>query len=232
MKPTVYLFDIDGTLLDGQGAGRVAMERALAGLYGSPEPLRTFSFAGMTDRAIVRRALSAIDPAPEPIEEAIDGVLHAYLEALPEAISATRGYALHDGVLEVLEVLEGAPEIAMGLGTGNVRRGALLKLEPLGVAERFSFGGFGCDAEDRAALLRRGAERGAAALGRGVDACRVVVIGDTPHDVSAALAIGAECLGVGTSFFSAPALLALGAHAAVESLRAPRTLPFLLGTAR
>ncbi len=204
------------------------MEQAFAGIYGSAEPLRAFSFAGMTDRAIVRRALSMAGRVGESVEEAIDAVLDAYLAALPAAISRAEGYAVHEGVPTVLEALEGAPGRALGLGTGNVRRGALLKLQPLGLAKRFAFGGFGCDAEDRATLLRAGAERGAAVLGWSREACRVVVIGDTPHDVAAARAMGAECLGVGTSFFDPRTLLEAGADVAVGSLVDPRALAFLL----
>jgi phosphoglycolate phosphatase-like HAD superfamily hydrolase len=118
---------------------------------------------------------------------------------------------------------------AVGLGTGNVREGARLKLGRVGLFEHFDFGGYGCDAEDRAEVIRIGAERGASALGRTLSECRVVVIGDTPKDVAAAQAIGAECVGVATGSYSVDALLACGATAAFSDLTAEGAWPALFG---
>lgn len=75
----------------------------------------------------------------------------------------------------------------------------MAKLKRVGIHERFDFGGFGDDCDElRPELIRRGAERGAAKLGKALNDVRVVVIGDTPKDVSAAQAIGAESIAVAT----------------------------------
>jgi len=96
MRPTVLLFDIDGTLISSGGAGRRAIERAFErrvrstlGASGrlaapsAPNPGRApceFPFAGMTDRAIVRAGLEALGG---PIGEAeIDAVLAIYVALL------------------------------------------------------------------------------------------------------------------------------------------------------
>jgi phosphoglycolate phosphatase-like HAD superfamily hydrolase len=117
----------------------------------------------------------------------------------------------------------------MGLGTGNLRDGAQLKLARAGIDHHFAFGGFGCDHEDRPTLVRIGAERGAARLGVTLAACRVVVIGDTPHDVAAARALGAESLAVGTGGVAATELVAAGATRVVPDLAAAGVLPMLVG---
>src|SRR5687767_5274768 len=95
-------------------------------------------------------------------------------------------YRVHAGIRESLDHLAGLTEVALGLGTGNIREGARLKLERVDIYSPFAFGGFGCDHEDRVQLIRRGAERGAQKLGLPMSECRVVVIGDTPKDVAAA----------------------------------------------
>jgi phosphoglycolate phosphatase len=223
MRPTVYLFDIDGTLISTGGAGRRSMEGAFAELFGARGVAAIeFSFAGMTDHAIVRNGLLALEgPAVEHDLASIERVLEAYLVRLADEVRRTETYVVHPGVRSILDWLPKTASTdprAIGLGTGNVRRGAYAKLTRGELHDAFSFGGFGCDAEDRTELLRVGAQRGAAALGLPLDECRIVVIGDTPKDVSAAHGIGAECIGVGTGGFAPQALRELGAHHAFDDL--------------
>lgn len=225
-RPTVLLFDIDGTLITSGGAGRRAMERAFEQRYGSRD-VCTFRFDGMTDLQIARRALTALGVEPTP--DAMADSIRAYLEFLAEEIDRTHHarYRLHEGITDALAAAR-ARGHGIGLGTGNVQEGARLKLERVGVFEEFAFGGFGSDAEDRTELLRHGAERGAAHLGVPLAACRVVVIGDTPKDITAAQGIGAECIAVGTGSFTVAELAAAGATRAFASLSAPGALDALL----
>lgn len=181
----------------------------------------------MTDRSIARLGLQAI--GVEASDAHIDALLEVYLVELQAELQVTdrARYRVHAGVHDALQA---AAErgMALGLGTGNVREGARLKLEHVELYRHFRFGGFGCDHELRVELIRRGAERGAAALGQPVSACRVVVIGDTPKDIDAARGIGAESLGVGTGSFSAAELRAHGATYAFDDLAAPGALEALL----
>jgi phosphoglycolate phosphatase-like HAD superfamily hydrolase len=226
MKPTVLLFDIDGTLVTTGGAGRRAMQRGFASIHGRPEAL-AFPLDGLTDRLIVRRGLVTVEV--EPSEEAIDRVLAAYVEILHEEVRLVpdERYRVHSGMREAIEHgrKRGA---ALGLGTGNVIDGARVKLGRVGLYDSFGFGGFGSDAEARVEVIRIGAERGAAALGVPLAECRVVVIGDTPKDVAAAQGIGAECVGVATGSYTVEALLECGATAAFPDLLSPGALAALL----
>jgi phosphoglycolate phosphatase-like HAD superfamily hydrolase len=224
------LFDIDGTLLYGGGAGRRAIVRVFEERYGRGAVFDDMRFHGMTDRAIVRRGLERADlPCDEPT---IDDLCAAYLSALADEVPRSPAFRLYPGVVDILEALAGRSGIAVGLGTGNLREGARLKLEHAHLHHHFSFGGFGCDHEDRATLIRIGATRGAAQLGAVLEACRVVVVGDTPSDVAAALAIGAESVTVETSGFTTSALLAAGATRAFPTLAAPGVLAAVLGDDR
>lgn len=235
-RPTVFLFDIDGTLLSTGGAGRRSMEAAFRAAYGARGSAAiAFSFAGMTDRAIVRTGIRAVhaadhDTATPEMDAAIDAVLHVYVAHLADEVSRSEGYRVMPGVHDVLAWLRDAEGgVAIGLGTGNVKRGAYTKLERGGLHAEFAFGGFGCDAEERSALLHAGAKRGAAALGLEVSACRVVVIGDTAKDVAAARAIGATCVGVGTGGVAPSALRELGAEHAFDDLTSAGVREALLG---
>jgi phosphoglycolate phosphatase-like HAD superfamily hydrolase len=225
MRPTVLLFDIDGTLMDSGGAGRRSMDRAFERVHCRRDACAAIRFGGMTDRAIARAGLTAIGVEATPAS--VDGLLAAYLEALADELPSATAI-VHAGIEAALDA-GAAAGAAVGLGTGNLREGAQLKLGRVGLAGRFSFGGFGCDHETRSELLRIGAERGATALGAPLAACRVVVIGDTPKDVSAALAIGAECIAVATGTFSLEELVACGPTRAFRDLDEEGALAALLG---
>jgi phosphoglycolate phosphatase len=242
VRATIVLFDIDGTLVSCGGAGRRAMERAFAdaGATASAGALE-FDFGGMTDGSIARRGLARAGLASD--DAAVARLLERYLVHLEDEVPRSPSYKVLPGVIAMLDRLVasiasaaggrgGGARLAIGLGTGNVERGARVKLSRGALHDRFRFGGFGSDHEERAPLLRVGAERGAAELGLARQECRVVVIGDTPRDVEAALAIGAECLGVGTGRHTAEALIACGAHAAVADLEDERAWAFTMGATR
>jgi len=142
---------------------------------------------------------------------------------------ASTACLIHRGVEAALDAVSGRRGVVIGLGTGNIREGARLKLGRVGLFERFAFGGFGCDHERRDELLRVGAERGAALLGAPRSRCRVVVIGDTPRDVAAAHAIGAESVGVATGPHRREELAACGATFAVEDLAEEGAIAAMLG---
>jgi phosphoglycolate phosphatase-like HAD superfamily hydrolase len=227
VRPAIYLFDIDGTIVTTGGAGRRAIERAFERLHLRPDACAAISFGGMTDRAIARAGLTAIG-APSSDRE-IDALLTVYLEILVEEVEIAREYRVHQGIQEAVEAALAREACAVGLGTGNVREGARLKLARVGLFDRFAFGGFGCDHEDRAELLRIGASRGAEKLGVPLAECRVVVIGDTPKDIAAAKAIGAESVAVATGFFTAEALAACSPTFIFPDLAAPGAIDALLG---
>jgi phosphoglycolate phosphatase-like HAD superfamily hydrolase len=226
-QPTIFLFDIDGTLLLTGGCGRRAFEHAFDQVTGRRGALDGFSFGGMTDRAIARMGLTAIGREPEP--EVVDRLLESYLAALARELLAPTNFVILPGAHDTVHALVGREETALGLGTGNVRRGAQAKLAYADLWQPFSFGGFGCDHEDRAELLRAGAQRGATQLARPLAACRVVVVGDTVRDVAAAHAIGAECIAVCTGGDNAEKLHAAGADAVFENLLHTDLLAALVG---
>ncbi len=227
MRPTVLLFDIDGTVITGAGTGRRAISRAFLSAHGRADACDHFSFSGMTDRAIVRGGLQAIGaPATEP---AISAVIDEYLRCLEDEVQAVSDdrFRVHAGIEQAITAGHRAGH-AVGLGTGNVRAGAITKLKRVGLHERFDFGGFGDDHELRAELIRVGAVRGATKLQLPLEEVRVVVIGDTPKDVAAAQAIGAECLAVATGDFQADQLRESGATFVFEDLTVPGALDALL----
>ena len=217
-RPTVVLFDIDGTLILTGGAGRRAFERSFRNVLGSADSLANFSFGGMTDRCIARMGLELAVESVDPAR--VDALLDAYVAALHDELEKKPNYRIMPMARELVTRVRSESHVATGLGTGNLKRGAEAKLRHGGLWELFDFGGFGCDHEDRTELLRAGAVRGAERLGLPLSHCRVVVVGDTVRDVVAAHGIGAECIGVETGGVAARELRAEGAHAVFNDLSA------------
>jgi phosphoglycolate phosphatase len=230
VRPTVLLFDVDGTLVTTCGAGRRAVERAFELRHGTKDVL-AFSFGGMTDKAIVRNALLALglsfaDEAALAAE--MEATLAFYLTVLAEEVSRTP-IRIHDGMERALDMADTRRDVALGLGTGNIRKGAEIKLGCVGIYHRFSFGGFGDDSIHRPTLLATGARRGAEKLGIPIEDCRIVVIGDTPKDVAAAKAIGAYSIAVATGMHDLTELNACEPTAAFATLAEPGAETALFG---
>ena len=213
MKRRLVLFDIDGTLLLSAGAGRRAITTAVAAHVPDGARIADIRFDGKTDPQIVVELLAAAgDPVPgEPGRVA--EVLEAYVVHL-ESDLAVNGHRsrLMPGVPALLDALEAAPDALLGLLTGNVVRGAELKLRAAGLdPARFLVGAFGSDHARREALPPIAARRAEPHFGRIPCGSEVVIIGDTPADVRCAEAIGARTVAVATGGFSTEELAAAGA---------------------
>ena len=227
MTPTVVLFDIDGTLISTNGAGRRALERCFQELFDAMDVFAEISFAGMTDFAILRRGLEVVGRL-ELLDEP-DTIINHYLKVLADELRRTSGIQSNPGVEELLDRLGTRPDLAIGLGTGNLEAGARLKLEHVDLIHRFEFGGFGSDHEQRDQLLRAGALRGADRLQHPIENCRLVVIGDTPKDIDAGHANQAITVAVATGPYSVHQLEQHDPHLAVTDLSDPRVYDSIVG---
>jgi phosphoglycolate phosphatase-like HAD superfamily hydrolase len=219
MPPIIALFDIDGTLLRAGGAGRRAVELALGEVLDDLEggvSLQSIEFAGRTDPWIVRTALTQYGVTAD--EGLIHEVLRRYVAHLPRELELATAFEVLPGVVSLLAELSARDDVILGLGTGNTERAAYAKLARGRLDSFFSFGGFGSDHTDRAELLRAGLRRGLERTGDRKGTPHVVVVGDTPHDVVAARAIGARCVAVSTGGYDGQALETAGASLVVSDL--------------
>jgi len=199
----LVLFDIDGTLLLSDGAGRRAIHRALNEVFGTTGPTDYF-FDGKTDPQIVRELMRLAGHGNEHIDARMERLFERYLELLHEELSdpSHHPYAL-PGVPELLDALESRAHVILGLLTGNLERGARAKLEAVGLnPARFRVGAYGSDHEDRPELPAIAAARTKRQLGIDVTGNAIVVIGDTPADLTCGKALGASAIGVATGRYT------------------------------
>lgn len=203
----LLLFDIDGTLMTSGGAGEMALQLGFADRFGIQDDFRSIDIAGRTDSGIARQifAKHGIDPTPENLTTFFDGYLHHLAILLPQL----RGRLL-PGILPLLEALRERPDIVLGLLTGNLARGAELKLTHYGVWQYFDFGAFADDHHDRNELGAFARTRATERHGIEFLVEHIYVLGDTPHDIACARAIGAQALAVATGNFTREQLAAAG----------------------
>lgn len=196
---TLLLWDIDGTLIQSGGAGERALTAALREEFGISGTLEDIELAGRTDQWIARRILAkfAVPETPQNITRYLDG----YLRALPGEL-VNPGAKILPGVRELLLQLAARKDVAQGLLTGNLRRGAEIKLGHHQLWAHFEFGAFADDAELRNELGPHAVRRANLHHSVQFSADRVFVIGDTPHDIACGKTIGAQTIGVATGGFS------------------------------
>jgi phosphoglycolate phosphatase-like HAD superfamily hydrolase len=198
-KNRLLLFDIDGTLIHSGGAGVQALKSAFKERFGIDNDLHDIEIAGMTDSGIV---LSILKKHHIPaIKENVSAFLDSYVHFLSQELPRRKGKLL-PGVLELLERLKSRPHVVLALLTGNVSRGARLKLEHYGVWHFFEFGAFADDHRDRNELGRFARARAKEKHGREFDASEIDVIGDTPRDITCGKALGARTIAVATGRWS------------------------------
>jgi phosphoglycolate phosphatase len=195
----LLLFDIDGTLIHSGGAGVHALKSALTERFGITDDLHYIEIAGMTDSGIVVSILNKhkIPATNENVSALLDSYVHFLSLELPRRVGK-----LLPGVLELLEKLKSRPHLVLALLTGNVSRGAQLKLEHYGVWHFFEFGAFADDHHDRNRLGTVARARAREKHGRQFSTSEIDVIGDTPRDIACGKAFGARTIAVATGTWS------------------------------
>jgi phosphoglycolate phosphatase-like HAD superfamily hydrolase len=195
----LILWDIDMTLVNTGAAGQHALVRATIEWFGGDGDLSGVEIAGRTDRAIARQIMQKFG-RPET-DENVDAFLDRYVALLPEELPKRHGRVL-PGVRELLEDLARQPDKTLGLLTGNLQRGAQLKLAHYDLWHFFPFGAFADDHHDRNQLGPCAVRRGTAHAGCDFAARQVEVVGDTGHDIACGKALGARTIAVATGSWS------------------------------
>jgi phosphoglycolate phosphatase-like HAD superfamily hydrolase len=213
----LVLFDIDGTILRSNGAGRRAMVAALREIFGVAGP-EDHRYDGKTDPQIVREVMRIEGHEDAHIDERMDALMVLYLSRLQRELEQAHTL-VHPGIVELLAALEARHDTILGLLTGNLREGAYAKLRAAGIdPERFRVGAFGSDHEHRPELPAVAQRRAQAELGIDLQGEHLVIIGDTPADIECGRSLGVRAIGVATGSYSVDELRSYGAHAVFETL--------------
>jgi phosphoglycolate phosphatase-like HAD superfamily hydrolase len=217
----LILFDIDGTLIDSGEAGSRALDIAFRELFSIQNAFDGVSMAGKTDIQIVKEGISKYGlPSNNGI---VPKIIDGYLKHLSIEINNDLKH-LKPGIMEAIHAIKkNNGNFALGLLTGNIEKGARIKLEPFGLNSHFQSGAFGSDHEDRNSLLPIAVERFITITGREIGFKDCIIIGDTPRDVYCAKPYGAKCIAVATGPYASQALQEAGADIVMQDLSDTRT---------
>lgn len=211
----MLLFDIDNTLLRNTKSHPRAFKIGISSVFGSAGDVERIDHHGMTDLQILREVLTREGVSEQEVRKGLQRCLVVITDAFTKLIDEEELVVL-DGVRELLTELS-RRSYALGLVTGNLESIAWQKLEKTGLARFFSFGGFGSDDSIRSNLVKT-AEMRAEALGIAPKNGQVVLIGDTPRDVTAGQDAGVRTIAVATGFYSEVELARAGADGVLGSL--------------
>ena len=213
---TLILFDIDGTLVRG-GPAKVAFHTAMLETFGTAGSIDSHDFSGKTDPQIARELLTAAGLEDSAVDAGLAELWDRYIGEL-EARIGGNPMKLLPGVAGLIEALDAEPGVALGLVTGNIMRGARVKLGSVGLAERLTVGAYGSDHEIRERLPAVALERAFEAWGLRLPAESAVIVGDTPRDVECGKHEGMRTLAVATGRIPRERLETAGADAVFDDL--------------
>ncbi len=216
----LILFDIDCTLIDAHGAGGRAILQAVSEVYGVGGALDGYTFHGRTDPLIVRDLAvrwGAGRAGDGVIEARVDACLRRYVELL-EAEVAEGHIEVLPGVRELVTALAADRRVLVGLLTGNVEAGARIKLAPTGLSSLFKVAAYGSDSAHRPDLPAVAVRRAEALSGRRFRGKDIVVIGDTPADITCGADLGVTAFAVATGRHTVEQLAAFAPDHVVPDL--------------
>jgi phosphoglycolate phosphatase-like HAD superfamily hydrolase len=205
LKTKLILFDIDGTLITSGGAGEYSLRLAVKDYFGVEDDLKGIEIAGRTDTGIVRRIFERHDREITPAGQT--AFFDRYLHHLSAELGRRKGFLL-PGIVELLNALKPRPHLAIALLTGNLARGAQIKLTHYGIWEFFEFGAYADDDADRNQLGKYARARALEKHGVEFSPGDIYVIGDTPHDIDCGRVFGAQTVAIATGNFTRAQLAA------------------------
>lgn len=215
----LVLFDIDGTLVNTHGAGSRSFRRAMIEVYGETGPIDEYDFHGRTDPQIARELLRMAGFADERIDPSLPRLWETYLRELEvELARPDADTRVLPGVHTALDELHGDRRYVVALLTGNIEPGARLKLGVVDLWRHFDFGAFGSDHERRDRLPPVAVDRARERTGLHFRGRDIVIIGDTPFDVTCGQELGVWAVAVATGKHSTAELEAAGADVVLEDL--------------
>ena len=204
MKKLV-LFDIDGTIMNTDGGGAMSCQRALETVFRRTVPLDNYRMSGKTDTQIVLELMERVGIDREKTTAKLGEICDLYIEGLKREVVGWNP-ELCPGIPALLNRLSDRDDAVLGLLTGNIKRGAEVKLNRVGLWPYFVTGAFGDGAPERQLLPEIAQHTARDQFERTFKGKDMVVIGDTPNDVLCGKHLNVKAIAVATGGYGADEL--------------------------
>ncbi len=224
----LILFDIDGTLIRSNSAGRAAVTYALEKVFGTSGPIDSYQFGGKTDPRIITDLMLAAGIKQTTIAAKLP-IVYDVMTARGRETFKDKGISLCPGIPALLASLRQRDDLVLGLLTGNIVSTAPLKLKAGGLdPAQFRIGAYGSDHIDRNHLPAIAMKRANELTGDSFNGNNTVIIGDTPADILCARAGKATAVAVASGWHAAPTLAKYKPDHLLENLADTKTVEALL----
>lgn len=194
MNRRLVLFDIDGTLIASGTGARKALTHAIHDVLNIQISVTVQDTAGKTDKWIIKDLAVNAGISEADALSSIDSIIEVYIRNLQRFYNQENDARMFPGVLDILSSLEDLPYVQIGLLTGNVERGAQIKLSPFDISKYFAFGAFGDDALYRNDLPAIAVQRANELYNTTYTEQEIVIVGDTVYDVLCSKIISAKSI--------------------------------------
>lgn len=194
----VFLFDIDGTLLNSRDAVHYfAFRNAIRNVLGIEASIEGVPIHGNTDVGILRAVLHRAGLRDRAINKHMPQIV-ARMCAEVQQKREHLNPELCPSILELIGYLQGQGKL-LGAASGNLETVGWLKLEKAGLKPMFAFASFSFPRELRAEIFQHGIDLARQRLG---GQSSVTVVGDTPSDIEAARKVGVPVITIATGIYS------------------------------
>lgn len=195
----LFLFDVDLTLIQTGGAGLRSLDRTFKRYFGLEHITSGYRPDGKTDLVIIRELLVINRLRSRVHSSLVRRLADLYLECLSEEmVLGLENASVMPGVEKLVRTIAETPGCFNGLLTGNLEKGAAIKLAPFGLRKYFPVGAFGSDNEDRSKLVDIALARAARYYGTEFQRKYTYVIGDSVHDIRCGKSNGCVSVAVNT----------------------------------
>lgn len=210
----LLIWDIDGTLIQVKGMGKSALNITFFELYGVKNAFENINMAGMLDSVVLKNAYEIYSIKCFDNDKFFD----MYCKILSENIEALKPSIAYSGVIELMEHLSGSGEFCSVLGTGNIERGARIKLSVDNMNRFFPVGGFGDEEVERWQIIEEAVNKSRKHFNTDFLNSNIYIIGDTPKDVECGKILGLKTIGIATGHHTKVQLEKCGADYTFDNL--------------
>lgn len=193
----LLIWDIDGTLLTVNRAGRAAMDQTFHEIFGIRDGFENVNMSGRLDRVIIRDAIQEKVGLIKGTEIMDLGRFYEQYEVnLINLLTNDYRGKTYPGISKVLDYIHNEDHLYSVIGTGNCKVGAMAKLVSQKIDHYFNCGAYGDEYWDRGSLIKGAIANAEDHYKVKFNLSDIFVLGDTIHDVNAAKAASVKSIAV------------------------------------